>query len=508
MKKLTRIFTLTVALLLLSTFFSAFAIDDGFYSVYTYNYDYWEEIRESPDAYKVKTVLYGSTLGLDKNFSNPEGLFVRGHDIYVCDTGNNRIVHIQEVGGEYQLAENNPIIETLNGCTPATLNAPTDCAVDAEDNLYIADKRNNRVVMVDKDLNFIKEFVRPDDTSFDAGSFNPLKIVVDVAGRVYVLAENVNKGLIKYEEDTSFTGYIGANKVTMSMFEYIWKYFFLSEAQRSTTEATVPTRYENIYMDEDGFIYATTTNFEEYDLKWDNAKPIRRLNGIGDDILIKDDRYPPIGDYTWVEGGDGSHGPSKFVDITVLENDIYVAFDKTRGRLFGYDSQGVMLWAFGETGAYEGAFNAPIALDHEGRDLFCLDQRDMSITVFTPTEYGNLIYDANAAYAKGDYDGSGELWNEVLKFNANYNMAYRGIGRALLRQGKYTEAMEYFKMAHDRPNYGRAFRLYRKEWVEKNVGWIIGILIALVVVFVGKQIVKKMKMEVAAYERDHVIKQA
>ena len=33
-------------------------------------------------------------------------------------------------------------------------------------------------------------------------------------------------------------------------------------------------------------------------------------------------------------------------------------------------------------------------------------------------------------------------------------------------------------------------------------------LIALVVVFVGKQIVKKMKMEVAAYERDHVIKQA
>ena len=162
----------------------------------------------------------------------------------------------------------------------------------------------------------------------------------------------------------------------------------------------------------------------------------------------------------------------------------------------------------GETGAYEGAFNAPIAMDHMGRELICLDQRDMSITVFTPTEYGNLIFEASAAYSRGDYDGSGELWDEVLKFNANYNMAYRGIGRALLRQGKYTEAMEYFEMAHDRVNYGRAFRLYRKEWVEKNVGWIIGILVALIVVFLGRQFVKKMKMEVAAYERDHVIKQA
>ncbi len=508
MKKLSSMVALMMALLTLASMVSAYAIDDGFSSVYTYNYDYWEEIRESPDAYKVKTVLYGSTLGLEKNFSNPEGMFVQGHDIYVCDTGNNRIVHIVEEDGMYRLAQTNPIIDILNGCTPATLNAPTDCAVDADGNLYIADKRNNRVVMVDKDLNFLKEFVKPDDSSFDAGSFNPLKIVVDVAGRVYALAENVNKGLIKYEADTSFTGYIGANKVTMSMFEYIWKYFFLSEAQRSTSEATVPTRYENIFMDKDGFIYATTTNFEEYDLKWDNAKPIRRLNGIGDDILIKDDRYPPIGDYTWVEGGDGAHGPSKFADITVLENDIYVAFDKTRGRLFGYDSQGVMLWAFGETGAYEGAFNSPAALEHIGRDLICLDMRDMSITVFTPTEYGNLIFDANAAYAKGDYDGSGELWDEVLKFNANYNMAYRGIGRALLRQEKYSEAMEYFEMAHDRTNYGRAFRLYRKEWVEKNIGWIVGILVVLIVVFLGRQIVKKMKMEVAAYDRDHVIKQA
>ena len=513
MKLLSRMFALSVTLLMLISFAGALAIDDGFYSVYTYNYDYWEEIRESPDAYKVKTVLYGSTLGLDVNFSAPEGLFVQGNDIYVCDTGNNRIVHIVCEGGEYKLAAENAIISEIKNIenaiedAPARYDAsgdyvrvysnkfssPTDCAVDEEGNIYVSDKGNNRVVKVDRDLNFLMVFDKPEDASFDAGSFNPTKIAVDVAGRVYVLAENVNKGLMKYESNGKFTGYIGANRVTMSTFEYIWKYFFLSDEQRSTTEKTVPTRYENIYMDPQGFIYATTTNFEEYDLKWDNAKPIRRLNGIGDDILIKDDRYPPIGDYTWVEGGDGDHGPSKFVDITVLENDVYVAFDKTRGRLFGYDSQGVMLWAFGAKGQYEGAFNLPSAMDHIGRDL-----------VFTPTEYGNLVYDAIDAYSKGDY--SSEPWELVLKFNANYNMAYRGIGRALLRQGKYTEAMDYFKMAHDQQNYGRAFRLYRKEWVEKNIWWVMTILGVLIVVWLGRRIIKNMKMEVAAYERDHVAK--
>ena len=505
MTVLKRLTVLLTALLLLASFASAFAIDDGFYSVYTYNYDYWEEIRESPDAYKVKTVLYGTTLGLDTNFSLPEGMFIRGNDIYVCDTGNNRLVQIRADEEGYTLVRT---IDKINGSDKPGFLSPTDCSVDEAGNIYVADKNNNRVVMVDKDLNFVREFVKPDDPSFGSGSFLPVRIAVDVAGRVYVLAENVNMGLIKYEADTEFAGYIGANKVSMTMWEYIWKYFFMSEEQRATSESTVPTRYENIYMDDQGFIYATTTSFEEYDLKWDNAKPIRRLNGIGDDILIKDDRYPPIGDYTWVEGGDASHGPSKFVDITVLENDVYVALDKTRGRFFGYDSQGVMLWAFGAIGQYEGAFNAPIALDHIGRELICLDQRDMSITVFTPTEYGNLIYDANNTYAKGDYDGSGELWDEVLKFNANYNMAYRGIGRALLRQGKYSEAMEYFKMAHDRQNYGRAFRLYRKEWVEKNIGWVVGILIAVIVLYLAKRIISGMKKEVAAYERDHVVKQA
>ena len=84
--------------------------------------------------------------------------------------------------------------------------------------------------------------------------------------------------------------------------------------------------------------------FKEYELLSDSAKPIRRLNGIGNDILIKNDRYPPIGDLDW-KSESLQYGPSKLADITAMKNEIYVAVDRMRGRLFGYDSQGVMLWA-------------------------------------------------------------------------------------------------------------------------------------------------------------------
>jgi len=498
-----RLLALILAMLLAISCGTAFAADDGYASTYTYNYDYWSDIRESPDVYRVSDIIYSGELGLDVTMKKPQSLFVQGNDLYVVDTGNNRILQISREGSSFKLAR---IIDSIQGCDVTTFNSPGDVFVDAQQNIYIADTNNGRVVMVDKDLNFIKEFVKPTDATFDQSlSFLPSKIVVDVSGRVFVLATNVNKGLVKFESDTSFTGFIGANKVTYNFVEYVWKNYLMTKAQREQQASFVPTEYCNIYMDEESFIYATNVVFSEYDLLYDAAQPIRRLNGIGNDILIKNDRYPPIGDLYWVEQNN-HYGPSKFYDITVLENDIYVAVDKTRGRIFGYDSQGIMLWAFGTTGSREGAFNGAISIEHMGRDLFVLDEVECSVTVFTPTEYGNMIYDASGAYLKGDYDGSAELWRDVLKYNANYNLAFIGIGRALMRQESYKEAMDYFKMAMDRDNYGRAFRFYRKVWVEENIGWLVLLVAAVLIIPVVRSKIRKMRMEVEVHERNQVQK--
>ena len=497
MKRISRWLILCLAALLL-TQPMALAIEDGYTSTYTYNYDYWGDVRESPDAYRVQQVLYSGGLGLEKPMRAPQSLFVRGDYLYVADTGNNRILEILRDGTDYTVTR---IIDRVDGTEPTAFNTPRDVAVDPEGNIYVADMNNNRVVMMDKNQQFIRAYVKPEDSTFDrAMSFLPNKINVDSSGRVFVLATNVNKGLMKYEADGTFSGYIGANKVVYDLWDYIWKSFFTTKEQRAQQENFVPTGYENIYIDEGGFIYATNTSFSEYDLLYDAAKPIRRLNAIGNDILIKNDRYPPIGDLTWVEQST-ANGPSKFKDITVLDNDIYVAFDRTRGRLFGYDPQGIMLWAFGTKGNYEGAFLGAVSIEHMGYDLYCLDENECSITVFTPTEYGALIYRANDEYLKGNYDQSADTWREVLKLNSNYNTAFIGIGRSQVRQEKYAEAMENFKMAHDRENYGRAYRYYRKILFERNIGWVVAIIAALLLIplIIGKA--RKMKEEVKNYER-------
>ena len=563
-KKTKRLLALLGALIILVPMTLAYA-DDGFSGTGTYNYDYWGELRGSQDAYRVDQMIYSKDLGLDVPLSSPQSLFVQGQDVYIVDRGNNRIVKITKVGTKFELTgivdhvhvpadkmeefltgtdilrkegedrfyqdeEGNlyltpnqnsaepvgPMILTPEGDSP--LNGPNDVAVDADGTMWIADTSNNRVIQIDKDGNFIRQFLKPSDPNFDQNqSFLPNKLVVDSSGRVFVLARNINKGLVKFEPDGTFTGFIGANTVTYNLWDYIWKTFFTTKAQRSQQAAFVPTEYQNIYIDKYGFIYATNINFSEYDLLYDNAKPIRRLNAVGNDILIKNDRYPPIGDLDWVEQSN-DHGPSKFYDITVLDNDMYVAIDRTRGRIFGYDPQGIMLWAFGMSGvSAEGAFNRAVSIEHMGTDLLVLDELDCSITVFTVTPYGELIYKASEEYLKGDYDSSARTWSEVQQHNANYNLAFIGVGRSEMREAAemtdtgermdtYTSAMDHFKMAHDRDNYGRAFRYYRKDWVEQNIWWIIILLAALVIIPLVRSIIGKMKGEVAAYESRQVKK--
>ena len=103
-------------------------------------------------------------------------------------------------------------------------------------------------------------------------------------------------------------------------------------------------------------------------------------------------------------------------------------------------------------------------------------------------------------YLKGNYDGSAEIWRKVVSLNANYNLAFIGIGRSLMREERFAEAMDYFKMAHDRENYGRAYRYQRKIVIERNIGWVVAVLAVLIFVPMAVKKIMKLKREVGAYE--------
>ena len=460
---------------------------------YTYTYDYWGDVQYSPDAYEVVGSYTAVDFGLDKKMTSPQGLFVYEDYIYICDTNNNRILELQRTGAkEVKLVRE--ITEFTGDVEVNTFNAPHDIAVN-EDYFYIADKSNGRILKLTKDLEYVMAFTKPVDATFDqAMEFLPHKIVIDSAGRVYCIATNVNKGLIKYEPDGTFVGYIGATPASYNFIDYVWKKL-ATKAQRAQMENFVPTEYDNIYIDHEGFIYTTTTNVTEVEIDNGSVDPVRRLNMMGSDILIRNGNWVICGDI-WVDNAGGFSGPSLLTDVTAFENESYVVLDRNRGRLFGYDDQGNLLFAFGGSGNMDGYFRTPSAIEHMGYDLLVLDQVDCSLTIFTPTEYGSLIYEAMDLFKAGDYTGSEAAWQKVIALNGNYDLAYIGIGRALLRQQRYREAMDYFELKWDADNYSKAFQYYRKEWVEENIIWIVVALGVLIVVPLAIGRIRKIKHEI------------
>jgi len=468
-------------LLFLVCFFSAVAVF-ATPSNYTYNYDFWREQVASPDAYRVGDYILGTTLGVG-HFRDPQGLYIRGNRLYICDSGNNRIIKAEKRDTNYVVTAVVSSVMINGELSP--LNYPMDLFENRDGNLYIADTNNNRVLIVDNNWNYISAIYKPDDESLgDFTDFLPTKLVVDFANRVFIQARNVNKGLMEFDSRWEFAGYMGANRVHVNPIDYLWK-LLSTQAQKERMDLFIPTEYSNVALDRDGFVYVTNSTGQ--------TEPVRRLNAMGQDILIRNGYEKPVGDLVVGNAG-GIFGRSRFIDVVSFDNDSYACFDRTRGRIFMYDFQGNLLYAFGGVGNREGTFIQPTALDRMGESLYALDSRTGALTRFDLTGYGLLINQAINEYKAGRYESSALVWEEVLKMNGNYDLAYIGIGRAALRQGEYQKAMRYYSLKHYREGYGKAFQLYRKQWTEENLWWILLVLgIAIFLPIVIKFSIKTVK---------------
>jgi len=454
-------------------------------SNYTYNYDFWEEQVASPDAYRVSSFILGTSLGVG-HFRDPQGLFIRNNRIYICDSGNNRIILVElQVNGEHRVVSTLSSVR-ING-VESPLRYPMDVFENRDGRLYIADTDNNRVLILDRNWNYLSTIEKPEDESLgEFTDFLPVKLVVDFANRVFIQARNVNKGLMEFDSRGEFSGYMGANKVYVNPIDYAWK-LISTQAQKERMDLFIPTEYSNTCLDSDGFVYVTNSTGQ--------TEPVRRLNAMGQDILIRNGYEKPVGDLVFGNAGNIS-GRSRFIDVTAFENDSYACFDRTRGRIFMYDFQGNLLYAFGGVGNREGFFMQPVALDRMGYSLYALDSRSCALTRFDLTSYGAMINEALDEYKAGRYESSADKWEDVLKMNGNYDLAYIGIGRAALRQGEFQKAMRYYKLKHYREGYGKAFQLYRKQWMEENLWKVLLILGILIFVPLGIRYSIKLVREI------------
>jgi tripartite motif-containing protein 71 len=118
-------------------------------------------------------------------FDHPEGLAVdAAGDVYVADTGNDRVVELSASGGV--LAE-----WGSQGTGDGRFRSPTGLAVDAAGNVYVVDRENNRVQLFSPNGRFLAKWGTRGD---GPGEFSqPTAVAIGCEGDAYVADTNNNR---------------------------------------------------------------------------------------------------------------------------------------------------------------------------------------------------------------------------------------------------------------------------------------------------------------------------
>ena len=448
-----------------------------------YSYDRWGDAVASQVGYTAEYFVDGVTIGCG-SFNEPTDLYITHDDqLYIADKGNNRIV-ITDLDFNFigEMKEFDQDGSTL------TLKAPSGVYVDKyTDFMYICDTDNSRVIKCTRDGKVDRIFEKPTNEIFPQDlTFNPQKVLVDKAGNVYIVVKSVTKGAVMYDINGVFKGFYGANRVEATS-EVILNAFwntFSTEEQRARSTKSTPIGFTNFDIDDDGFIYTVT---DSQDIRTDAVK---KLNPKGSNIL------ETLG-ATDVTFGDNSPAyysiyakQSTLTDIDIGPNGEMNILDFAHGRIFQYDKLANLMFVMGGLGEQLGTFRNAVSIETYDDHLYVLDSRKNSITVFTRTVFGEIVTKATNLYNDGYYEESFEPWNEVIKYDGNYRRAYIGIGNALFQREDYKNAMKYYKVAISRDRYNKAYEGYRNAFLEKYFTAII-VFIILIVVFVI--VYKKLK---------------
>ncbi|MHB8963554.1 MAG: NHL repeat-containing protein [Saccharofermentanales bacterium] len=468
------------------------------YEGYTYNY--WGEKKIAPPAFVPSRMITSDDLGTGP-LSNPSDLFISDNGIIaLSDTDNNRVLLMNS---DFTITREIAAVE-YNGATSSLAN-PEGLFIDDDGELYICDTGNNRIIRFSAEGKVVNIYTRPDSPLLDGFSvFSPVRVVVDKSKKMYIISKGINMGILELDENGVLDKFIGAPLVYVNKIDYFWK-SIASKAQTERMSSYVPTEYNNIFLDHEGFIYATTDSVTEDQIvakvqsrdRSTDSSPVKRLTLGGEDVLSREGFFPPVGDVRfpvngqdYVQDGDSERtylkesekGPSALSDVTATTYGIYSVLDSRRGRIFTYDYEGNLLYVFGGVGAQIGTFLGAVSLCDYGQKFYVLDKVTGSITEFVRTEYGTAVLDAINLYNSSEYEKSLEQWNYVVKRDANSEIAYLGIGKIHLMQNDFTGAMGYFNLANSREYYSKAMKLYKNKELGRGFGIAIFAMIAVALI--------------------------
>lgn len=491
MKRIMNRPVISLTTLMLIVFLSA---ADSFASqtpYYGYSYDYQGVAVPASVGHVPEKVIYGEDIGIG-SLKSPQDLCVYDDELYVLDAGNARIVVLDK-----NLEVTKVISSYVYDNAAVDLKNPSGIFIK-DDQLFICDTDGGNVYISDLDGNIVQKLNKPESDLIPAGTeYKPSKCVVDRAGNVYVLSAGVFQGLVNYDRNGQFTGFFGSNKVQMSLgvlTAQFWKRIF-TRSQKENTVRLLPVEYSNLFISGD-FIYTCTkagTN---------SLDEVQKLNPLGINILhySSNDTAYPKNNFGDVESAYYRQVKidSAIIDVHVDDDGIISLLDQERGRIFLYDQECNLLDVFGSKGSQKGTFRMPAAIEKFNGQYVVLDSQKNNITFFSETEYMKTMREGIYYYSQGLYKESIEPFTKILELNSRCSIAYRSIGRSLIQEDRYIEAMEYFRLSQNREDYSRAYREQRKRFVRDNFVYLIlgAAVITYLLIRVLNWILKKLGVKV------------
>lgn len=477
----------------------------------SYIYDTWEDAIPSQNAYRINRAVTGAEMGLAR-LSDPEDpLFVsedapaklnnckdifldeEEKQFWIADTDNNRILRLDldlNVTGVYTGVWGDSEISVGEDgeskfAAPSGIYSKRSLFTD-ELYVYIADYDNSRVVKAsvesERKLTLVQEYTKPDTELYQVETFNPSKVIADLAENVYAVCTSVNTGSVQFNKDGEFQGFYGANRVEVTaavIAQKLWRKIASNE-QISGMTRNVPVEYANFDIDEDGFIYTVTEAANT------TTDAVKKLNPAGYNIWNNEaGQEYKFGDYAGeYDATTNSSYSTRLTDICVSNNGIINVLDFATGRVFQYDRECNLLCIFGtknSTNDQRGSFSNPNAVEAYGNNIYVIDGSKNDVTVYTETTFGKLMHEAVELYDQGRYSDAKPIWEEVVKRDGGYPLAYIGLGKAALNEGEYSKALDHFKTAYDQDDYDKAFKYAREDFIRDNFMVII-IVCAVVIV--------------------------
>lgn len=458
----------------------------------TYTYDFWGDEKRSPAGYCVDKVISGESSGTTP-LSNPQDLFVAGDgSLYVADTDNHRVVVLNRDGS---FRKEMTRFTKEDGVT-VDLQKPTGIFVTADGEILIVDSEKRHTLRCTAEGRVLTIYKKPNtqDITFTGLDYIPQKVVADKSGYVFILCKDLYQGTMMYTVDGEFVNYFGANRATLTLIQQMQQLYkrFMTKEQRERITRVIPNAISNIDIDEHDFLYTCTSAVTN------TSEQLRRLNPKGVNIMessdsLKDSFQNIFGDLR-MKWANGQLYQTKLVDVAYDEAGLINGIDQTFGRIFQYDLEGHLVFAFGGVGTQEGNFDQAVAIDTYEGNLYVLDSVKNSITVFKETDYGAYIHKAIRLYNDGKYEEAEDYWLSVIDLNCNYTLTYIGLGKIKYEQQDYRAAMYYFRQGEDRQSYGNAFKQVRNAFLRSyGLPVLLGTICVAFLIWVIRYVIHKIR---------------